>query len=194
MRPSSKPNSTDGGTSTTTNARTVHCRARRRSNDGRQARRHGPAIRSVEPPDAQLRQVGPSGIATWKHYKLGIGTDYANQNILILAHDREHLTIYGPNGLNRDITIDPGRRYQPSGLPPVADPSRNVNNDRHDLSALSRENCQRCPATSQKDDAPWQVRRAAPPAATIAGSRLGAIPSNLACPRKQLVLLASNPS
>lgn len=77
----------------------------------------GPGDPIREPPDAQLRRVGPTGVASWKHYTLNIGFDYRAQNILILAHDREHLTIYGPNGLNRDITIDPSRRYQPSGNP-----------------------------------------------------------------------------
>jgi transposase InsO family protein len=77
----------------------------------------GPGDPILEPPDAQLRRVDPAGVATWKHHKLGIGVDYAGHNILIIAHDREHLTIHGPQGLTRAITIDPTRRYQPSGLP-----------------------------------------------------------------------------
>jgi transposase InsO family protein len=72
----------------------------------------------LEPPDAQLRRVDALGIVSWKHYKLGIGIDYARHNILIIARDRDHLKIYGPNNLERDLTIDPTRNYQPSGLPP----------------------------------------------------------------------------
>lgn len=77
----------------------------------------GPGDPILEPPQAKIHRVDPAGVAAWKHYKLGIGADYAGQNILIVVHDREHLTIYGPNNLNRAITIDPTRRYQPSGLP-----------------------------------------------------------------------------
>jgi hypothetical protein len=43
--------------------------------------------------------------------------DYAGHNVLIIARDRDHLKIYGPNSLERDLTIDPTRNYQPSGLP-----------------------------------------------------------------------------
>jgi transposase InsO family protein len=88
-----------------------------------------PPVRPGEPihetPDAQLRRVGPTGVATWKHYKLAIGTDWAGHNVLVIAHDREHLTIHGPNGLQRNITIDPTRRYQPNGLPAGRRPKRN---------------------------------------------------------------------
>lgn len=72
----------------------------------------------LEAPDAQLRRVDPIGVVSWKRYALGIGVDYAGHNILIVARDRDHLKIYGPNGLERDLTIDPTCRYQPSGLPP----------------------------------------------------------------------------
>jgi transposase InsO family protein len=72
----------------------------------------------LEPPDAQLRRVDALGVVSWKNHKLGIGIDYADHNILIVARDRDHLKIYGPNSLERDLTIDPTRRYQPSGLPP----------------------------------------------------------------------------
>lgn len=72
----------------------------------------------LEPPDAQLRRVDALGIVNWKNYKLGIGIDYAGHNILIIARDHDQLKIYGPNSLQRDLTIDPTRRYQPSGLPP----------------------------------------------------------------------------
>ena len=72
----------------------------------------------LDPPDTQLRRVDPTGVARWKNYTLGIGIDYAGHNILIVVRDHHHLKIYGPNSLQRDITIDPTRRYQPSGLPP----------------------------------------------------------------------------
>jgi transposase InsO family protein len=71
----------------------------------------------LDAPDAQLRRVNSQGIAVWKHSKLGIGTAWVGQNVLVIAHDREHLTVHGSGGLKRDITIDPTRRYQPSGLP-----------------------------------------------------------------------------
>jgi transposase InsO family protein len=72
----------------------------------------------LEPPDAQLRRVNRIGVVFWKHHSIGIGMDYAGHNVLIVARDRDHLKIYGPNSLERDLTIDPTRTYQPSGLPP----------------------------------------------------------------------------
>jgi transposase InsO family protein len=85
----------------------------------------GPGDPIHERPDAQLRRVGPTGVAAWKHYQLGIGFDWVGQNILILAHDRDHITVYGAHGLDRDITIDPTRRYQPSGRPAGRQPKPN---------------------------------------------------------------------
>jgi transposase InsO family protein len=84
-----------------------------------------PGAPILEPADAQLRRVDPTGIAAWKHYKLGIGREWAGHNVLIIARDRHDLTVHGPNGLNRDITIDPNRCYQPNGRTPGRRPKPN---------------------------------------------------------------------
>ena len=76
-----------------------------------------PAHPIREPADAQLRRVGPTGVASWKHYTLAIGTEWAGDNVLIIARDRHNVTVHGANGLKRDIVIDPSHRYQRSGRP-----------------------------------------------------------------------------
>ena len=67
-------------------------------------------------PRASLHQVDHSGICSWKNHRIGIGQQHHGQTVLIIARG-DHLTIFGPAGLIRTLTLDPTRRYQPTGKP-----------------------------------------------------------------------------
>jgi transposase InsO family protein len=67
-------------------------------------------------PRAALRIVSAHGRINWDAYQIGIGTDHADHELLVIARDLD-VTIYGHTGQVRQLTIDPTRRYQPSGRP-----------------------------------------------------------------------------
>lgn len=67
-------------------------------------------------PDARLHIVESHGRITVGRYVIGIGTHLAGHELLVI---RNHLdvTIIGQGRIIRRLTIDPNRRYQPSGRP-----------------------------------------------------------------------------
>jgi hypothetical protein len=69
------------------------------------------------PRRASLHTVNTAGHFGWSNYSIGIGSPLAGQTVLVIAHGH-HLTIWGQQGLIRQLTIDPTRQYQPTGLPP----------------------------------------------------------------------------
>jgi len=69
------------------------------------------------PRRASLHKVSTAGHIGWGSYNIAVGTPLAGQTVLVIAHDH-NLKIWSQPGLVRALTIDPTRRYQPSGLPP----------------------------------------------------------------------------
>lgn len=69
------------------------------------------------PRRASLHRVSSVGQIGWGRYNIAVGSPLAGQTVLVVAHDYD-LTIWGQPGLIRQLTINPNRRYQPSGLPP----------------------------------------------------------------------------
>jgi transposase InsO family protein len=76
----------------------------------------GPAGPIDGPRRASLHTVGAVGHFGWQRYVIGIGMHLAGQTVLVVANDK-HLTIWSQAGLERQLTIDPARRYQPTGRP-----------------------------------------------------------------------------
>lgn len=66
---------------------------------------------------ASLHHVSPAGHIGWGNYLLGVGSPLAGRDVLVVARDHD-LKVWGQTGLIRELTIDPSRRYQPSGRPP----------------------------------------------------------------------------
>lgn len=83
----------------------------------------GPPIRL--PTRASLNKVDKLGTISWNGYQIGIGQALAGQNVLVIA-DNEHLIIHGQRGHIRTLTIDPTRRYQPTGRPPGRSPLNRI--------------------------------------------------------------------
>lgn len=79
-----------------------------------------PAAQPADPipssPRASLHQVDHSGICSWRTHTIGIGQQHQGQTVLIIARG-DQLTVFGPTGPIRTLTIDPTRRYQPTGKP-----------------------------------------------------------------------------
>lgn len=75
----------------------------------------GPPIRI--PARASLHIVHRNGHIDWCRYQIGVGAAHAGQQLLVVARD-DHVTLWGPTGRVRALTIDPTRRYQPTGRPP----------------------------------------------------------------------------
>lgn len=69
------------------------------------------------PTRASLHTISSAGNVGWSRYNIAVGSQLAGQHALVIAHDLD-LVIYGRAGLLRRLTIDPTRRYQPSGTPP----------------------------------------------------------------------------
>jgi transposase InsO family protein len=69
------------------------------------------------PTRASLHTISSAGNVGWSRYNIAVGGQLAGQTALVIAHDHD-LVIYGQTGLLRRLTIDPTRRYQPSGKPP----------------------------------------------------------------------------
>lgn len=68
------------------------------------------------PTRASLHTIDQRGAISWGTYKIALGSPLAGQTVLVTANDY-HLNIWGQQGRLRHLTIDPTRRYQPSGLP-----------------------------------------------------------------------------
>ena len=83
----------------------------------------GPPI--PRPARASLHQVDNYGVINWNGYQIGIGAVLAGQNVLAVGDD-VHLSIHGHRGLIRTLTIDPTRRYQPTGRPPGRSPLNRI--------------------------------------------------------------------
>lgn len=76
------------------------------------------------PSRASLHKVATNGIITWNGYQVGIGAQLAGQQLLVVAKDLD-LTIHGQSGLIRSLTINPDRKYQPTGRPTGRPPKNN---------------------------------------------------------------------
>lgn len=68
------------------------------------------------PPQASLHRVDHTGICSWKSHTIGVGQQHHGQTVLIIARG-DQLTVFGGSGLIRTLTLDPTRRYQPTGKP-----------------------------------------------------------------------------
>ena len=75
----------------------------------------GPPIPSA--PDATLHTVR-RGRINYRWAVISVGARYTGQQLLIINRDW-HLTIYGPHGLVRAVTIDPTHRWYPHGNKPT---------------------------------------------------------------------------
>jgi transposase InsO family protein len=67
-------------------------------------------------PNAGLHLVSPSGSFSWGTYTIGVGSQYARHQLLVIARD-DDLAVFGPDGLIRRLRLDRSRRYQPTGNP-----------------------------------------------------------------------------
>jgi transposase InsO family protein len=63
-------------------------------------------------PRVSRHRVSANGKLAWRGYKLYVGSHRAGRELLIVARDLE-LTILGPDGILRRLTVDPHRTYQP---------------------------------------------------------------------------------
>ena len=82
------------------------------------------------PPHCRVRHdiIDTTGTVTLRHggrlYHIGIGRTHAGTRILLLAHDLKIRIIDAATGeLLRDLTLDPGRNYQPTRRPPGPTPA-----------------------------------------------------------------------
>jgi transposase InsO family protein len=69
------------------------------------------------PPATGLRHVSSGGTISWDHYRIALDQRRAGEHVLVVANDLD-VTIHGRDGIVRQLTIDPTRRYQPNGHPP----------------------------------------------------------------------------
>lgn len=85
----------------------------------------GPGKPIEGPRRTSLHTVTSNGVIGWgDHYLINVGSPLAGQTVLVVATG-EDLTIWGAPGKIRTLTIDPTRRYQPSGRPPGRRPRPN---------------------------------------------------------------------
>jgi transposase InsO family protein len=78
----------------------------------------------------RVDRVDKAGKITLRHrgrlYSIGIGRTHTGTRVLALVQDLEIRIIDAATGeLLRDLTLDPDRRYQPTGNPPGAPPKQN---------------------------------------------------------------------
>jgi transposase InsO family protein len=76
-----------------------------------------PGAAIAGPIRASVHSVHKAGHIGWSDYVVGIDSRLAGQRVLVVARDF-NLSIYGQTGLLRRLTIDIGRRYQGTGIPP----------------------------------------------------------------------------
>jgi transposase InsO family protein len=81
----------------------------------------GPPI--VEPKRAELRRVNPQGALSWDRTIIGVGMEHAGQRLLVIGRHHD-VAIFSEHGLVRRLTIDPTRRYQPTGQSPGRRPRK----------------------------------------------------------------------
>lgn len=74
-------------------------------------------------PTARIGKVDALGVVAVNGYVIGVGTEHAHQPVLIVTA-ADHVTIIGNGQQLRRLTIDPHRRYQPSGKPPGRRPQQ----------------------------------------------------------------------
>jgi transposase InsO family protein len=74
----------------------------------------GPGDPIPGPWRASQHTVSSCGNVGWGRWNIAVGSQRAAQRVLVIARDL-HLAIHGQGGLIRELTIDPNRRYQPSG-------------------------------------------------------------------------------
>jgi transposase InsO family protein len=72
-------------------------------------------------------KIGATGTVTLRHggklYHIGVGREHAGTEILLLVQDTHIRVIGAATGeLLRELTLDPGRNYQPTGRPPGPKP------------------------------------------------------------------------
>lgn len=77
----------------------------------------GPSGPIPGPTRASLHTISSAGHIGWSRYNIAVGAQLAGHTVLVIACDHD-LAIHGQTGLLRRLTIDPTRRYQPSGKPP----------------------------------------------------------------------------
>ena len=86
-----------------------------------------PPAQPGEPIDPEarvgLQLVDAGGRIGWGRYQIGVGQPYAGLRLLVVARGLD-ATVIGPEGIIRRLTIDPTRRYQPTGQPPGPKPRR----------------------------------------------------------------------
>ncbi len=75
----------------------------------------GPPI--TEARRAELRRVNSVGSLSWDRTIIGVGREYAGRQLLVIGR-HHHVAIFSEHGLVRRLTIDPTRRYQPTGQSP----------------------------------------------------------------------------
>jgi transposase InsO family protein len=68
-----------------------------------------------DPPRASLHTVC-AGRLDWRGRQIAVGNHLNGQRLLVIARGND-LAVFGAGGLVRRLTIDPTRRYQPTGKP-----------------------------------------------------------------------------
>lgn len=74
----------------------------------------GPPI--AEPNRTGLRRVNANGAVYWDRYLIGLGQQHVGHLVLVIARQHD-VAVFNEHGLLRRLTIDPTRRYQPTGRP-----------------------------------------------------------------------------
>lgn len=82
-----------------------------------------PGAPIVEPKRAELRRVNSQGALSWDRTIIGVGQEHAGQHLLVIGRHHD-VAIFSEHGLVRRLTIDPTRRYQPTGQSPGRRPSK----------------------------------------------------------------------
>jgi transposase InsO family protein len=78
----------------------------------------GPGQFIEGPRRTSLHTVASNGVIGWgDRFLISVGTPLAGQTVLVVANGND-LTVWGEPGLIQTLTVDPSRRYQPSGRPP----------------------------------------------------------------------------
>jgi transposase InsO family protein len=82
-----------------------------------------------------LHTVANNGTFGWGDWVIGVGSPFTGQTVLVVANDLD-LAVWGQSGLLRRLTINPDRRYQPTGKAPGR-PPHTLSDNQTDLSAMS---------------------------------------------------------
>lgn len=81
----------------------------------------GPGTTLALPTQVALLRVSKAGTFDWGSYRIGAGTQWAGHQLLVIGIG-DQLTLHGPEGPIRELTLDPARRYQPTGRAPGRPP------------------------------------------------------------------------